>query len=370
MKVPTNNFKRRHRDNKRAIDAAISRVLNRGWFVMGPELAKFETAFARYLGVKHVVGVHSGTDALYLALHALGVGVGDEVITVAHTATPTVSAIRLSGATPVFVDIDEQTFNMNVRQVERKITKKTKVILPVHLYGYPADMDAIMRVAKAHKLFVLEDAAQATGAIYGRKKVGTIGHINAFSFYPTKNLGTFGDGGAIATNDLKIAEYVRWIRQYGETERYKNKVEGVNSRLEELQAAILNWGLSKLGGWNKKRIQIAARYTKGLGGLPLVLPQAGNTKTTHAWHLYVIRTKKRYALKKYLAAKGIATGIHYPTPIHLQEAYRFLGHKKGYLPITEKVVGEILSLPIYPELTAKEQDYVILTIKKFFGIDK
>ena len=349
---------------------AVLEVLNSPKLALGPKLVEFEKIVADFTGVKYAVAVNSGTSALHLIVRALGIKKGDEVITTPFSFIASANCTLYEGATPVFVDIDEQTFNMNVRQVERKITKKTKVILPVHLYGYPADMDAIMRVAKAHKLFVLEDAAQATGAIYGRKKVGTIGHINAFSFYPTKNLGTFGDGGAIATNDLKIAEYVRWIRQYGETERYKNKVEGVNSRLEELQAAILNWGLSKLGGWNKKRIQIAARYTKGLGGLPLVLPQAGNTKTTHAWHLYVIRTKKRYALKKYLAAKGIATGIHYPTPIHLQEAYRFLGHKKGYLPITEKVVGEILSLPIYPELTAKEQDYVILTIKKFFGIDK
>lgn len=366
MKVLTNDFKRRYDDNKRAIDAAISCVLRRGWFVMGPELTKFETAFARYLGVKHVVGVHSGTDALYLALRALGVGAGDEVITVAHTATPTISAIRLACATPVFVDIEEQTYNINPQMIERAITKRTKVILPVHLYGFSVEMNAVMRIAKKHKLFVLEDCAQAAGATYKERKVGTMGHISAFSFYPTKNLGTFGDGGAVATNDLKLAERVRWIRQYGETERYKNKVEGINSRLEELQAAILNWGLPKLNSWNKKRVQLAARYTKGLKGLPLMLPHAGDTKTIHVCHLYVIRTQKRDALKKYLAEKGIGTGIHYPIPVHLQEAYKFLGYKKGDLPVTERIVGEILSLPISPELTSKEQEMVIEAIKEFF----
>lgn len=367
MKIPMNDFIRRYKENKKAIDRAVGSVLQSGRFIMGPELEKFERSFARYLGVKYVVGVHSGTDALYLALRALGVKTGDEIITVSHTATPTVSAIRLAGATPVFVDIDERTYNIDPKLIEHVITKKTKVILPVHLYGYPAEMGAIMRIAKKHKLFVLEDCAQATGATYKGKKVGTFGHINAFSFYPTKNLGTFGDGGAIATNDARLAERVRWIRQYGETERYKNKVEGINSRLEELQAAILNWGLPKLGAWNKKRAQIAAQYVRGLKGLPLVLPVSGSKLSVHAGHLFVIRTKKRDALKRYLAKKGITTGIHYPIPIHLQEAYRFLGYKKGDLLMTEKIVGEILSLPSSPELSAKDQTAIIVTIKEFFG---
>ncbi|OGZ05569.1 MAG: hypothetical protein A3C93_05305 [Candidatus Lloydbacteria bacterium RIFCSPHIGHO2_02_FULL_54_17] len=365
--IPMNNFVRRYRANKRAIDRAVGGVLQSGWFVMGPELAKFERAFARYLGAKHVLGVHSGTDALYLALRALDVGLGDEVITVAHTATPTASAIRLAGATPVFVDIDEKTFNIDPKLIERAITKRTKVILPVHLYGYPADMGEIMRIAKKHKLFVLEDCAQAAGATWRGRKVGTFGHINAFSFYPTKNLGTFGDGGAVATDDPKLSERVRWIRQYGETERYKNKVEGINSRLEELQASVLNWGLPKLAGWNKKRAAIAKRYLQGLRGLPSVLPYAGGGGGTHVWHLFVVRTKRRDALKEFLAKKGVATGIHYPIPIHLQEAYRFLGYKKGDLPVTERVVGEILSLPIFPEMTREEQEKVIREIKGFFG---
>lgn len=366
LNIPMNDFRRRYAENKKAIDRAIGGVLQSGWFVMGPELARFERAFARHLGVKHVVGVHSGTDALYLALRALGVGVGDEVITVAHTATATVSAIRLTGAIPAFVDIDEATFNMDVDQIERKITSKTKVILPVHLYGYPAEMDTIMRIAKKHKLFVLEDCAQAVGATYKGKKVGTMGHVSAFSFYPTKNLGTFGDGGAVATKDAKLAERVRWIRQYGETERYKNKIEGINSRLEELQAAILNWGLPKLGEWDKKRVEVAARYMKALKGLPLGLPYAGDKKSTHVWHLFILRTKKRDELKKFLVKKGIATGIHYPTPVHLQEAYRFLGYEIGDLPVTEKIVDEILSLPISPELSRAEQDCIVSSIKKFF----
>jgi dTDP-4-amino-4,6-dideoxygalactose transaminase len=366
QKIPMNNFVRRYKENKKAINRALGAVLKSGWFVMGPELKQFETAFARYLGAKHVVSVHSGTDALYLALRALDVGAGDEVITVAHTATPTISAIRLAGATPVFVDILEETFNMDPVAIERKITRKTKIILPVHLYGYPADMDRIMRIAKKHKLFVLEDCAQATGSTYKGKKVGTIGHINAFSFYPTKNLGTFGDGGAIATDDPKLAERVRWIRQYGEIEHYKNKVEGINSRLEELQSAILNWGLPKLTSWNKKRAVIAAKYIKGLTGLPIVLPVSGDKMLQHAWHLFVIRTTQRDALKKFLAQKGIATGIHYPTPVHLQEAYRFLRYRVGDLPVTERIVSEILSLPISPELSKKEQEMIIAKIKEFF----
>jgi len=364
--IPLNNFQVRYQENKKSIDSALHRVLRRGWYVSGPELLRFESSFAKYLDVKHVVGVHSGTDAIFLSLRALGVGMGDEVITVAHTATPTISAIRLTGATPVFVDIDEHTYNIDPRQIESRITKRTKVIIPVHLYGYPADLEPIMRLAKKHKLFVVEDCAQASGAQYKNSKVGTVGHINAFSFYPTKNLGTFGDGGAIATNDRVLAERVKMIRQYGETERYKNKVEGINSRLEELQSAILNWGLPKLNGWNKSREKIAKFYIKELSALPLLFQPQRDHECIPVWHLFVIRTKHRDALKKYLKESGVDSGIHYPTPVHLQDAYRFLGYKKGDLPVTEKIVTEILSLPIYPELSEKGQRRVCLCIASFF----
>ncbi len=367
MKVPMNDFARRYKLYKKEIDLAVRRVLESGWLLMGPELAAFETAFAKFLGVKHVLGVHSGTDALYLALRALGVGAGDEVITVAHTATPTISAIRLAGATPVFVDIDEETYCMDPKKLSGAITKKTKVILPVHLYGQAADVDAIMRIAKKHKLFVLEDCAQAAGATYKGKNVGTMGDIAAFSFYPTKNLGTFGDGGAIVTNDPTLADRVRMIRQYGEVERYKNKVEGINSRLAEIQAAILNWGLPKLKRWNKERERIAKVYRKELRGLPITLPSSPEEKgSSHVWHLFVIRTTRRDDLKKYLTEQGIITGVHYPIPVHLQEAYKFLGYKKGDLPVTERIVGEILSLPIHPEMREKEQKEVARALKEFF----
>lgn len=368
--IPFNNFQKRYKSHKKNIDAAIGRVLKRGWFVSGPELAQFEVSFAKYLGVKHVVGVHSGTDALFLSLRALEIGVGDEVITVAHTATPTISAIRLTGATPVFVDIDERTYNINPQLIEEKINKKTKAIIPVHLYGYPAELNKVLRIAKKHNLFVVEDCAQATGAEYCGKKVGTRGHINAFSFYPTKNLGTFGDGGAISTNDRKLADRVRMLRQYGETERYKNKIEGINSRLEEVQSAVLNWGLPKLNAWNRTRAKIAARYIKELSHLPVLFQLDADTVHSPVWHLFVIRTKKRDALKKFLDIKGIGTGVHYPIPVHLQEAYRFLGYKRGDLPVTEKIVGEILSLPIYPEFEEKDQKKVCLTVSLFFNSSK
>lgn len=364
--IPTNDFARRYRAHKKVIDRAIATVLASGRFVMGPELAKFEKRFALEVGTRHALGVHSGTDALYLALKALGVGAGDEVITVAHTATPTVSAIRLAGATPVFADINAATYNMDPAGIGERITAKTKVILPVHLYGYPAEMGEIMKIARKHKLFVLEDCAQAMGAMHQGRNVGTFGEISAWSFYPTKNLGTFGDGGAVATDDERLAERVRMIRQYGEVERYKNKLEGVNSRLEEIQTAVLNWGLPKLPAWNKSRQKIALRYIKELRGLPIALPFAGDKNHKHAWHLFVIRTERRDELQKHLKERGIETGVHYPTPIHLQEAYRFLGYKKGDLPVSERATEEILSLPIFPELTSKEQSVVIGAIKDFF----
>lgn len=366
--VPLNDFKRKYRENKKAIDRAIKRVLESGWFILGPEVKAFEESFAKYLGARHAIGVHSGTDAIAVALMALGVKAGDDVITVAHTATPTIAAIRQTGATPVFVDIDEATLAIDPGLIEAKITARTKAIVPVHLYGHPADMSTIMDIAGKHRLAVVEDCAQASGASWRGKKLGTWGTIGAFSFYSTKNLGTFGDGGAAVTDDPALAERMRRIRQYGESERYKSVIEGINSRLQVFQAAILNANIPHLDRWNRARKRIAARYQKGLAGLPLVLPSDSNGE--HVWHLFVVRTDRRDALKSYLADYRIETGIHYPTPVHLQEAYRFLGYKKGDLPVTEKIAGEILSLPISPELTATEQQLVIKTIRQFFAKDE
>ncbi len=363
------DFKRKYRQNRNAIQRAISSVFERGWFILGPELERFEHNFAQYLKVPYAVGVNSGTDALYLALRALGVGKGDEVITVSHTATPTISAIRLTGAIPVFVDIDADTYNMDVRKIEPKITSRTKVILPVHLYGYPADPAAIMRVAKKHGLKVVEDAAQATGAYYRGKLAGTIGDIGCFSFYPTKNLGAFGDGGAIATRDKKLADTVRALRNYGEVSKFNNRIEGTNSRLDELQASLLSWSLTKLKGWNKKRERLASLYLKELRGLPLKLPPAKGAGKVPAWHLFVIRTARQEecdALRKFLAERGVGTMVHYPTPVFAQKAYSFLHYTSKDLPVTSAVATTIVSLPLYPELTVIEVKTVCRNIKLFY----
>lgn len=365
--IPFNDFQKKYQRNKKAIDKAILRVFERGWFILGEEGREFEKKFAAYIGVEHVFGVNSGTDAIALGLRALGIGRGDEVITTPHTATPTVAAIRMAGAMPVFVDIDPRTYNIDPKLIESAITKKTKAILPVHLYGYPAEMDAIMKIAKKHKLFVVEDVAQATGAKYKGKMLGTFGDVACFSFFPTKNLGAFGDAGAIATSTTAIAERVRQLRNYGEVAKYKNAVEGVNSRLDELQAALLSWSLTKLDTWNKRRTIIAGIYTKAFKDLPLVIPSVGDDAHTPVWHLYVVRTKERDALQKYLKKKEIVTHVHYPMPVHRQEAYRQLGYQEGRLPQSEAACTEILSLPIDPELSLKDQRFIIKVIKEFFG---
>jgi dTDP-4-amino-4,6-dideoxygalactose transaminase len=364
--IPFNNFQKKYAAHQKEIDAAIRRVLKSGRFILGKEGENFEKKFAEYLGVKYVVGVNSGTDALFLAIRALGIGAGDEVITVPNTAVPTVSAIRMAGAAPVFVDIDEKTFNMNSALLKKKITPRTKAILPVHLYGYPAEMDEIVEIAKKYGLKVIEDAAQAHGAKYKNKNVGTIGDVGAFSFYPTKNLGAFGDAGAIATNDAKIAEAVRELRNYGEVSKYKNKIEGVNSRLDEMQAAILSWSLKKLTAWNKKRTILAETYRKNLEGLPIVLPPAGDGARISAWHLFVIRADKRAELQNFLQQNGIQTGIHYPMPVFDQEAYAFLNISRDEFPSALANKDRIVSLPMYPEMEKSDAVKVCALIRKFY----
>jgi dTDP-4-amino-4,6-dideoxygalactose transaminase len=361
------DFRKKYRRYKKEINSVVKRVFKRGWFIGGPELIEFENKFAKYLSVRFAVGVNSGTDAIAIAIKALGIGEGDEIITTSHTATPTISAIRIAGATPVFVDINEDDLSINAALIEKKINSKTKAILPVHLYGYPADMSAIIKLARKHNLYVIEDACQAHGAKYGGKKVGTMGDVGCFSFYPTKNLGAFGDAGMLATNNKKIAERVRMLRNYGEELKFKNKMEGVNSRLDELQAGFLNWGLDKLDKWNKERERLAATYLKNLADLPIKLPPRSDGARKRVWHQFVIRTTKRDALKKFLKSQRIETAIHYPTPVFKQEAYRFLGYKEKDLPVTGRIVKNILSLPMYPELKIREVKIICDKIRFFYS---
>lgn len=360
------DFNRKYLGYKKEINTSVKRVFERGWFIAGPERAEFEKNFGKYLGAKHVIGVNSGTDSIAISLKAIGVKPGDEVITTSHTATPTVSAIRIAGATPVFVDIDENTLNIDPALIEKKITHRTKAILPVHLYGYPADMDVIKKIATKNRLFVVEDACQAHGASFRGKKLGTIGDVGCFSFYPTKNLGAFGDAGAIVTNDTKIAEKARLLRNFGESSRYKNKIEGINSGMDELQAAFLNWEIRELDKWNKERAKMADIYLRELTDLPLKLPPKNGKNFSRVWHLFVIQAEKRDALREFLKKLGVETLIHYPTPIFKQEAYKFLGHKEKDLPIVTKIHDKILSLPLYPELKSSEIKFICDSIRVFY----
>jgi dTDP-4-amino-4,6-dideoxygalactose transaminase len=361
------NFQRKYNRYKEDIERALHCVFERGWFILGPELRSFEEAFARYLGVEYAIGVNSGTDALFLALKSIGVSTGDEVITVANTAVPTISAIRLTGAMPVFVDVDMNTHVLDPSQLERNITSKTRAILPVHLYGYPAPMGAILDVAKKYGIDVVEDACQAHGAKYQDKSVGTLGKVGCFSFYPTKNLGAFGDAGAIVTNDKQIAEKARAMRNYGEVAKFKSEMEGVNSRLDEVQAAILKWSLDKIDIWNEERAKLVECYLAELSDLPIELPSKSDNTNSRVWHLFVIKTDKRDALQEYLKAQGVETMIHYPTPIHKQQAYSFIQGYEDALPVTTKLSRRILSLPLYPELTPEEVSEICKHIRTFHG---
>ena len=364
--IPFVDLKAAYHRLQAEIDAAVARVLAGGWYILGPEVSAFETEFAAYLGVEHAVGVASGTDAVLLALRALGVGPGDEVITVAHTAVATVAAIELAGATPRFVDISPDTYTLDPAQLAAAITPRTRAVIPVHLYGAPADMDAILAVARAHGLLVVEDCAQAHGARYRGQMVGTLGDAAAFSFYPTKNLAALGDGGAVATNRPEVADRLRLLRQYGWRERYVSDVAGHNSRLDELQAAILRVRLRHLDAENEARRRLAARYDAALAGLPITLPIA-RPEDCPVYHLYVIRTAARDALAEHLRVQGIGTGVHYPVAVHRQPAYAHLGYGPGSLPATEAAAAEVLSLPMYPDLTEAAVDGVAGAIREYFG---
>ncbi len=348
--IPLVDLVSQYRNLRDELIPAVEHVLECGNFILGEEVALFEREFARCCGVEHGIGVASGTEALHLALRALGIGPGDEVITAANTFIATAFAISYTGATPVFVDVRADDYNIDVNLLEQALTKRTKAIIPVHLYGQPAHMDAIMQFAHAHHLKVVEDACQAHGARYDGKPVGAFGHAGCFSFYPGKNLGAYGDGGAIVTNDTELAAKLRLLRQYGQSEKYIHAMLGYNSRLDTLQAAILLTKLKHLEAWNEKRRAAAQLYHEFLAESKAVLPRE-QQNARHVYHLYVIQHERRDALRVELLAKGIQCGIHYPVPLHLQAPYRDARTIPHGVPVTTRLAQRILSLPIYPEIS-------------------
>lgn len=350
---------------KPEIEAAIDRVISGGIFIMGQEGEAFEKEFAQFIGVSCAVGVASGTDALTLALKAANIGQGDEVITSAHTSGATITAILQSGALPVLVDIDPQTFTLDPTRIKSALTGRSRAVIPVHLYGLPADMVPIQEFASSYGFAVIEDCAQAHGAEYHGKKVGSLGSIGAFSFYPTKNLGAFGDAGMVVTDDPELAGRVLSLRQYGWKARNISEEIGINSRLDEIQAAVLRIKLGYLNRWNIRRIELAARYSELLTGLDLTMPVAPQGYQ-HVFHQYVIRTAERDQLKQYLADKGIQTQIHYPLPIHMQPAFSKFGRGEGSFPESERACKEVLSLPLYPEMSDDMLERVSDAIKTWF----
>ncbi len=369
MKVPFMNLQQQYHSLKNVIDEEISKVLESSAFASGPFVKKFEQYFANYIGAKHCVGVNSGTSALHLALLAMGAGKGDEVITSAHSFVSTAWAISYVGAVPVFIDIEPETFTIDTNKIEEKINDKTKAIIPVHLYGHPANMDAIMDIAQKHNLYVIEDAAQAQGAEYKSQKCGSIGDIGCFSFYPGKNLGAYGEAGAVVTNNETSAKKIREYHNHCQSERYLHYDVGYNYRMDGIQGAVLSIKLKMLDMWNAKRNNIAKKYTQSLSFIsdvkcPLEADYA--SPVYHQYELQLENRKKRDELMKHLADKDIATGLHYPVPLHLQEAYSHLGHKKGDFPEAEKAADCNLSLPIFPEMTDNMVEYVIQKIRDFF----
>jgi dTDP-4-amino-4,6-dideoxygalactose transaminase len=371
--VPFLDLTRQYKRIEEEILTATKKVYEKGSFILGGEVSAFEKEFAHYCGVRYGVGVSSGTAALYLALKAAGIGEGDEVVTVANSFIATALAISFAGAKPVFVDIDPDTHTMDPNDLEHFLRRretgggrrKIKAILPVHLYGHPAEMDAITQIANLFDLMVIEDACQAHGAELGGKRVGSFGALGCFSFYPTKNLGAYGDGGILVTNNKKIYEKLRLLRYYGERGKNRYVLKGGNSRLDEVQAAILRVKLKYLDQWNEERRRRARAYMTMLQPSPVICP-VEMQKARHVYHLFVIRTKKRNSLQTFLKGKGIETLIHYPIPIHLQKAYRELGYQRGDLPLTEKSSREVLSIPFFPELREEELGEVARQMNNFF----
>ena len=363
MQIKCNVLDRQFQMYQQEYEEAALRVLRSGWYVLGNEVKQFEESFAKYTHRKYCVGLNSGLDALIMSVRALGIGAGDEVIVQANTYIATVLGITENGATPVFVEPDEY-YNIDADKVEAAITDKTKAIMVVHLYGQASNMDEICAIAKKYDLQIIEDCAQCHGACYGGQMTGSFGISGCFSFYPTKNLGAFGDAGAIVTDDKEFADKIRMMRNYGSKIKYYNEIEGINSRLDEMQAALLNVKLRHIGELNHERKILAARYDEGICNDKFILPGI-REKADSIYHQYVIRCKQREELQQFLKEHDIQTQIHYPVPPHLAECYRRLGHKKGDYPTTEQYANEVLSLPIYTGMTWEEQDYVIDRLNQF-----
>jgi dTDP-4-amino-4,6-dideoxygalactose transaminase len=364
VQIPFLDLGPTYSDNAVEIDAALLRVARSGRFLLGEELDSFEAEFARYCGVKHCAGVANGLDALSLALRAIGVGPGDEVIVPSLTFIATWLAVTQCGATPVPVEPKLETYNLDATRIEAAVTGRTRAIIAVHLYGQPADMDAINAIAASYGLYVLEDAAQAHGALYNGRRTGSLGQAAAWSFYPGKNLGAMGDGGAVTSNDAHIDDKVRVLRNYGSRQKYRHAEKGVNSRLDDIQAAVLSAKLKRLDLATNERRAVAARLLDELAGTSLVLPYVPEF-TQPAWHLFVVRHPERDMLQEHLTRSGIHTLIHYPVPCHLQSAYADLGFQEGSFPITERLQAEVLSLPIWPGITEEQIDVVVRSIKLF-----
>jgi dTDP-4-amino-4,6-dideoxygalactose transaminase len=363
--IPYLDLKAQLKPLRAEIDAAIARTIDNCSFCLGPDVTQFEKDFAKFCGAEHCVAFNSGTSALHVAMLLLNVGHGDEVVTTPFTFVATSWAISYVGAKPVFVDIDDATFNLDPARVEKAITKKTKAVMPVHLYGQPFDIDPILQICKKHKLPLVEDAAQAHGAKYKGKTIGTFGEISCFSFYPGKNLGACGEGGALVTNNSEFAQRARSLREHGSTVRYYHDEVGFNYRMEGIQGAVLGVKLKHLEKWTHERRRVAKRYTELLADTPLQLPrEAGFAES--AWHLYVVRHPRRDDLKKHLEAHGVGCALHYPLPLHLQKCYASLGHRAGDFPNAEKAGSQCLSLPIFPELTEAQIQRVVAVIKDFW----
>lgn len=370
-KIPPIDLGQQYKQIAREVGVAVEQVLASGYYIGGSEVQRFEQAFGEYIGVSDCIGCNSGTDALFLALRALDIGPGDEAIVPVFTFIATAEVVSAVGATPVFVDIDENTFNLDVGKLEAAITSKTKAIIPVHLFGQSADMTRLMEIARTHRLSVIEDCAQATGATWKGEKVGSIGDIGCFSFFPTKNLGACGDGGAVTTNNNAIAAKIRTIKDHGQSSKYNSEVVGINSRLDALQAAILNIKLRYLDRWNQRRCHLARRYHRLLGAVSgLILPQEPSFGES-VWNQYTVRVPQQFdgggsdlifdrnVVRARLAEREVSTMVYYPVPLHLQPLYQDLGYQPGRFPVAEQLSREVLSLPMFPELTTVQQDCVI-----------
>ena len=358
------NFKKEYREVGADIRQAIDRVCESGWYVLGEEVKSFEREFAEYIGVDHAIGVASGTDAITLALKALGIKEGDGVVVPANVY-PSAFGVALTGATLQLADVDPRTLNINLETLKEAVNQNTRAVLAVHLYGNPVDLEGIANFCKENHIALVEDCAQATGAFYQGRRVGSFGDAACFSFYPTKNLGAYGDGGMVATNSGDVARKVKLWRMYGEEARYQSKLIGHNSRLDEMQAAILRAKLKYVDKWNQRRREIAQKYKQGFSGLPLEVLSSSETSQP-VYHLFVVKTKDRDGFSDYLKRQGVATGIHYPQPIHLTESFLGLGKKTGDFPVSEEASATVLSLPLYPQMSEADTEYVIRTVKRYF----